>query len=101
MTKSQKKHLQNLAAKAHEIAMKKALNELRLQFNKWEQGEIDPWELNESIHKYHDGTARDIWKIYNSSDPTIPIAISIKKGIIKLEDVREDCRVFFERFLTL
>ncbi len=101
MNKSQKKHLRNLSAKAHEIAMEKALNELHLQFHKWQHDEIDPWGLNEAIHKHHDGTGRDIWKLYNSSDPIIAIAISIKKDIIKLEDVREDCRIYFEKFLNL
>jgi hypothetical protein len=33
-----------------------------MQFDRWDRGEIDSFELNELVHRFHQDTAREIWK---------------------------------------
>ena len=98
LSKSQKKHLRQLAGQCYEKEMSLALETLYENFQKWKKSEITPWELNEKIHEHHDGTARDLWKIYEQmNDPSLAISVALSKGIIKIEEVQEDCRGLVER----
>lgn len=49
---------------AHDRDLRKALGELRSQFNRWDRGEIDAFELNDLVHRFHQDTSRQIWKRY-------------------------------------
>jgi hypothetical protein len=97
LTKSQKKHLRQLAGQCYEKEMSLALEALHENFQKWKRSEITPWELNEKIHEHHDHTARDLWKIYEQmNDPSLVVSIALAKGIINIVDVQENCREFVE-----
>ncbi len=93
MTRSQKRHLRELADQCYEIEMSKALEELYENFKKWENKEISTWALNEKIHQHHNGKALDMYKTYEQlNDPIISVAQAIKKGILQIEDVHVSCR---------
>ena len=54
--------------------------------------------LNDKIHEHHDKTARELWKIYEQmNDPNFAVSMALVKGIIKIEDVQENCRELVER----
>jgi hypothetical protein len=98
LTKSQKKHLQQLAGQCYEKEMSLALEVLYEEFQKWKKSEITAWDLNEKIHEHHNITARELWKIYEQiNDPSLAVALALTKGIIKIEDVQENCRELVER----
>jgi len=98
MKKSQKRHLRELAGQCYEKEMSLALEKLYEDFKKWENEEITVWDLNEKIHEHHNGTARDLWKLYEHlNDPALSVCAALAKGIIKTEDVAENCREFVER----
>jgi hypothetical protein len=98
LTKSQKKHLRQLAGQCYEKEMSLALETLYEDFQKWKKLEITAWDLKENIHKYHNGTARDLWKLYEQmNDPGFAVSLALAKGIIKIEDVHENCRALMER----
>ncbi|MGD9210331.1 MAG: hypothetical protein PVI90_06120 [Desulfobacteraceae bacterium] len=100
MTKKQKRHLKELSSKCYEIEVSNALNDFGEDFKKWKNKEITVWELNDKIHEYHDGTARDLYKFYEFlKDPRIAVAQAISKGIIKIEDVQENCRSLLESLI--
>lgn len=100
MSKKQKKHLQDLSDRCHELEMSEALNELFDDFQKWKKGEIDVWDLNEKIHQHHDGTARSLYKFYDVlKNPQNAVARCVFKGVIKMDDVQEDCHQFLERHI--
>jgi hypothetical protein len=40
--------------------LRKALSELRMQFDRWDRGEIDSFELNELVHRFHQDGARNM-----------------------------------------
>lgn len=93
MTKSQKRHLRELATRCYEREMSAALEDLNQNFKKWKNNEITIWELNDKIHQHHNGTARALYKIYEQlNDPRVAVAQALSKGIIKIDDVKENCR---------
>ena len=81
-----KKEMRRLAGIAYQREMDSELNEVYKEFEKWANGEIDCFELNDVIHKYHDETARYLWKI-NHMKPDYLTARGIGKDIIKNEEV--------------
>jgi hypothetical protein len=98
LTKSQKKHLRQLAGQCYEKEMSLALESLYENFQKWEKSEITAWDLNDKIHEHHDLTARDLWKTYDKmNDSGLAVAFALAKGIISIEDVDDDCRELVER----
>ncbi len=98
LTKGQKKHLRELAAKCYEKEMSAALNELNKHFKKWESKEITTWDLDEKIHHHYKGKSRDLYKFYEQlNDPRIAVARAIANEIIAIEEVRDDCRPILER----
>ena len=75
-----------------------ALDMLNEDFKKWKKSEITAWDLNEKIHEHHNVTARELWKVYEQmNDPSFAVALALAKGIIKIEDVQENCRELVER----
>jgi hypothetical protein len=92
MTKSQKRHLRDLAATAYDRELSAALSELHGHFARWQADEIDSWELNELIHKHHNGISRDIYSAYTGSNPVMPVARALVKRFLGWDEVREDCK---------
>ena len=79
--------LREWAGIAHDRDLRKALGELRIQFGRWERGEIDSFELNEFVHQYHNGTSREIWKRYATNHLELPVAAAVADGILRKEEL--------------
>jgi hypothetical protein len=97
MTKSQKRHLRDLAAAAYDRELSAALGELHGQFGRWQAGEINAWNLNELIHKHHNGISRELHNAYTGSDPVFPVARALSRTFLSWDEVREDCRPLLSR----
>jgi len=95
--KKQKKHLRELAGLAYEKEMNLALGGLFEEFKKWEKGKLNPLDLNEKIHQHHNYKSRDLYKIYAMGDPEMAVARWIARGLIKEEEVKENCLGSLER----
>jgi hypothetical protein len=95
LTKKQRKHIRELASVSYERELATALDKLLAAFQKWKQGEMSPFDLNEEIHQYHNGTARDLYKQYSSGDPDMAVMFALAEGILKIEELNEDCRTFY------
>ena len=61
LPKGVKRKLNEFAARAHTEVMRQALEKLGEDFDHFRRGEIDPFELESRIHKFHDGPAREIY----------------------------------------
>ena len=97
MTKSQKRHLRDLAAMAHDRELSAALRDLLGHFESWQSNEITAWDLNELIHKHHNGISRELYSLYSGSNPEMPVARALVKNLLTWEEVREDCRPLLKR----
>lgn len=82
-----RKLLAEWAGRAHDRELGQALRELRAEFDRWERGEIDAYELNERIHRHHDGPSREIWKRYSTNDTGAVVAWAVVDGILKREEL--------------
>jgi hypothetical protein len=76
------------AAVAYDRDLRHAFGELRSQFDRLERGEISPFELNELVHRFHDGISREIWKRYSKSSHLGPaVAAAVADGVISKEEL--------------
>ncbi len=82
-SKKAKKEIRRLAGLAHDRELEKALSDLNLKFKQWEKKELDPFELDDEIPKFHNKISREIFKKYNSYNMEDHfVAIAIVNGII-------------------
>ena len=85
-----RKHLRELAFKAHDIEMRNNLHRLSLKFDEWKQGQITNSDLNQAIHEYHDGTARELWKFYHYSDEDFFVARNVVQGFLSRDEIPDE-----------
>lgn len=86
-SKRLKRLVREWAGIAHERELSTALVELNAQFDRWERGEITAWDLNDLIHRFHDGVSREIWKIYATNRLEPAVAFAVAKGILRRDEV--------------
>lgn len=90
-SKKTKKEIRRLAGLAHERELEKVLADLNLKFKQWEKNELDPFELDNEIHRFHSKISREIFKKYNSYDmEDYFVAIAIANGIIDKDEVNSE-----------
>jgi hypothetical protein len=65
--KAIKRRIRELAGLIYERGLTEALTALERDFARWRQGRCDAFELEEQIHRFHDGVARELWKKFSSS----------------------------------
>jgi hypothetical protein len=85
--KRTKRLVREWAGIAHERDLRKALSELRGQFERWDRNEIDSFELNDLVHRYHQDAAREIWKQYATTHLEPAVASAIVTGVLRKEEV--------------
>lgn len=82
-----KRQVREWAGIAHERDLRQALGELRAQFDRWERGEIDSFELNECVHRFHQDTSREIWKRYATTHLEPAVASAVAAGVLRKEEL--------------
>ena len=90
LSKSQRKVLRDCAARVYEAEATRKLEELECDFKRWRDRELDVGELLESIHKFHQVQAKDLWSIYQSLKPPEIVARGIALQLVAESDVPED-----------
>ena len=89
-TKKQRRELRDLQGLAWERELSSALEGLRADFQSWEKGEISPFELNDRIHRFHNGRSRELFNTFGGSLYSFWVANVIARGIIEESEVSED-----------
>ena len=77
-----KRLLREYAARAHEAELHQALVPLAEAFKRWERGELDSFELNDLIHRFHQGASREVYVRYVTRDYEPALAHAIATGLI-------------------
>jgi hypothetical protein len=86
LTKGQRRRLRELAGMAYGRDLSQELTDLEAQFGRWRAGEIDPHELCDRIHVFHDGPSRRLFLLYNRGDPDMAVASAIARGIVSASE---------------
>src|SRR6266850_6263294 len=82
-----KRLVREWAGIAHERELRKALSELRGQFDRWDRSEIDSFELNDLVHRFHQDTGREIWKRYATGHFEPAVASAVAAGVLRNEEL--------------
>ena len=72
---------------AHDRELRKALSELRVQFDRWERGDIAAFELNDLVHRFHQDASREIWKRYATTHLEPAVASAVAAGVLRKEEL--------------
>ena len=100
---SVKKQLKSMVFRAHETALRSPLSELARQFERWQRGEINSFDLVDRIHEFHNGPSQAIYKrfTYTRNDDLPMLAASaIATGLIDEKDVPAEVLPYLERWLA-
>jgi hypothetical protein len=87
--KAIKRQLRTWAGVAHERDLNEALGRLHRDFERWTRGEVSAFDLNDLVHRYHDGTSREIWKRYQSSHLEPVVAAAVVEGVLRRDELPE------------
>ena len=86
-TKSEKRALRKLAGEAYSRELHEALSDLDSAFSDWRQGFIDPFQLSDFIHQFHQGISRDLYVQYTRSDSGLVVARAVARRLLKESEV--------------
>jgi hypothetical protein len=78
--------MREYAATAHELELRRALEPLADAFRAWERGELDSFEIETLIHRFHQGAAREIYAWY-ATGPEPAVARAIATGLLARESI--------------
>jgi hypothetical protein len=98
--KQLRKMIRHWAAIAHDRELGKALRELRAEFDRWESGEIDPIELSDRIHKFHQGPARDLWDRYTTNPLDPQVAYAVIRGTLSKDEIPSELLQYLARWIN-
>jgi len=92
LTAEQRKELRRLAELAYERELSAELGVLESHFGKWRQGEIDPFELSDAIHQFHQGPARDLYVANAGPKPEALVARALAREVLAEDEVPQAIR---------
>jgi len=89
-TKKQRRELRELQGLAWERELSAALEGLQSDFRSWRNGDISPFELNDRIHRFHNGRSCELFNTYTGSLDMFFLEFVVARGVIEESEVSED-----------
>lgn len=89
-TKKQKAEVRRLNGLAWERELSVALDHLHRDFDALKSGDISAFDMSDRIHRFHDYTARDLYKCYTYGDSYFAVPSAIARGIIDRSEVSSE-----------
>jgi hypothetical protein len=87
-----KQEIKRLASIAHEREMRHYLECLHERFAKWKNGELDPQDLVQDIHEFHNGSARNLYNAFQTLSHDAFLARAFAGGYLAKNELPEDIR---------
>jgi hypothetical protein len=84
--------IRELSDIAYQRELAEALDRLGQQFIAWREGKLDPFELEEAIHRFHNGIARELYSRYAGGLLEASVAGAINRGTISMAEGPEVAR---------
>lgn len=100
-TKANKKKLRELAGLAYRRELGAELAKLEAQFARWRSGEVDPFELSDEIHRFHDGISRELYNLYGNLSPNQSVPRALALEILHEADVPPELLAALEGILQV
>jgi hypothetical protein len=88
LTKRQRAILRELAGRAWEAELHHELMKLSAEFERWKAGELHSFDLNQEIHRFHNGASRELYNRYTTRGvENAQVAYAVVKGLIPAAEV--------------
>ena len=87
LSKGEKLHFRKLAGIAYEHELGKELDKLHSKFTSWKKDEMNTFDLEQIIHEFHNGKARELYKFYSGSHLDLMVAKALHEGLLKEEEI--------------
>src|SRR6266480_1846463 len=89
LPKAIKRALRELAGRAHETLLRRALTGLWREFDAWERSEIDAFELTERINNFHLVASHDLYLRFSGGiDLLLLVVYCVHERLIESATVR-------------
>ena len=82
VTRREGKDLRRLAGVAYDRELARGLTRLEASFSEWHAGRLTAHDVSAAIHAFHDGVARDLWVLYNRSNPASTVPRAVVAGLL-------------------
>jgi hypothetical protein len=89
-SKAARRKLRELAGVAYARELGAELVKLEAEFSRWRGGEIDPFELSDRIHRFHEGKSQQLFVFYDGRNARVSVARAIAEGILERAEVPAD-----------
>ncbi|MBA3721249.1 MAG: hypothetical protein H0W88_02475 [Parachlamydiaceae bacterium] len=100
LSKKTKKELRKLLTTAYARELDQHILELSMKFEDWKNRKIDCWDLNDNIHKFHDGISRKLFDAYNARgvDDLYMISRAFASNLLLKEEIPTEAIEIVEHF---
>ena len=82
VTKTEAKALRNWAETAWDRELSAEITKLGIVIDALKTGELSPQQVNDLIHEFHDGVARDLYRFYTRASPEMAVAHALVGQVI-------------------
>ena len=89
-TKRQRRELHELRGLAWERELSAVLEDLQKDFCSWQKGNISPFELDDRIHRFHNGRSCELFNTYTGSLDMFFLEFVVARGVIEESEVSEN-----------
>ena len=90
LPKKLKLHLRKLAKLAYERELSAATHELLDDLHHWERKEMDVFQLNENVHRFHNGISRELYVRYTGLDAVVLVTFALQRGVLSRKELGEE-----------
>src|SRR6185369_11341487 len=81
------KRMKELAQLAYERDISRCIDVLHAQMNEWKEGKTTVWDIEQSIHEFHNKIARGLYRSYAMTDTFLAVAFGVAQGVLSLDDI--------------
>ena len=108
LTKAERKQIRRLAGIAWERELRDELRKIATAIHEMENDTLTPFDVNDSIHRFHNGASRDLYRQYSDSLPWLGVCRAYIDRVLSDDDllntsdeVRNGIREFAASFAKL
>ncbi len=60
--------------------------------NEWKEAKLTVWDIEQSIHQFHNKIARILYRSYATTDAHLAVAFGVAQGVLAMEDIPKEER---------
>jgi len=83
------KRMKELAKLAYERDLSRCIEVWHMQMHEWKDGKLTVWDIEQSIHEFHNKIARSLYRNYATTDTFLAVAFGVAQGVLSLDDLPE------------